>query len=34
MEGKKKNQGRDRVLSFFAINNLEGIGEKGGNEVK
>ena len=25
---------RERELTFFAMNNLEGIGEKVGNEVK
>ena len=25
---------RERVLTFFAMNNLEGIGERGGNKVK
>ena len=25
---------RERALTFFAMNNLEGIGERGGNEVK
>ena len=25
---------RERVLTFFAMNNLEGIEERGGNEVK
>ena len=25
---------RERELTFFAMNNLEGIGERGGNEVK
>ena len=25
---------RERVLTFVAMNNLEGIGERGGNEVK
>ena len=25
---------RERVLTFFAMKNLEGIGERGGNEVK
>ena len=42
--GKKKHQKRqnwrerererERELTFFAMNNLEGIGERGGNEVK
>ena len=26
--------GRKRVLTIFAVNNLEGIGERGRNEVK
>ena len=25
---------RERVLSFFVVDNLEGIGKRGGNEVK
>ena len=25
---------RERVLTFFVVNNLERIGERGGNEVK
>ena len=25
---------RERELTFFVVNNLEGIGERGGNEVK
>ena len=25
---------RERELTFFAMNNFEGIGERGGNEVK
>ena len=39
--GKKKasketklERDRERELTFFAMNNLEGIGERGGNEVK
>ena len=31
---EKKKLQRERVLTFFAMNNLEGIGERGGNEVK
>ena len=34
---RKKNwreRERERVLTFFAMDILEGIGERGGNEVK
>ena len=31
---KEKQNWRERVLTFFAMNNLEGIGERGGNKVK
>ena len=31
---KERERERERVLTFFAINNLEGIGERGENEVK
>ena len=30
----KLERERERQLTFFAMNNLEGIGERGGNEVK
>ena len=30
----KLERERERELTFFAMNNLEGIGERGGNEVK
>ena len=30
----KLERERERVLTFFVMNNLERIGEKGGNEVK
>ena len=30
----KLERERERELAFFAMNNLEGIGERGGNEVK
>ena len=30
----KLERERERVLTFVAMNNLEGIGERGGNEVK
>ena len=29
-----RERGRERELTFFVVNNLEGIGERGGNEVK
>ena len=31
---RERERERERVLTFFAINNLEGIGERGENEVK
>ena len=30
----ERERERERELTFFAMNNLEGIGERGGNEVK
>ena len=30
----ERERERERVLTFVAMNNLEGIGERGGNEVK
>ena len=30
----KLERERERVLTFFAMNHLEGIGERGGNKVK
>ena len=32
--GGERERERERVLTFFAMKNLEGIGERGGNEVK
>ena len=31
---RERERERERELTFFAMNNLEGIGERGGNEVK
>ena len=31
---RERERERERDLPFFAMNNLEGIGERGGNEVK
>ena len=30
----ERERERERALTFFAMNNLEGIGERGGNEVR
>ena len=30
----RRERERERVLTFFAMNHLEGIGERGGNKVK
>ena len=30
----ERERERERELTFFVVNNLEGIGERGGNEVK
>ena len=31
---RERERERERELTSFAMNNLEGIGERGGNEVK
>ena len=31
---RERERERERGLTFFAMNNLEGIGERGGNGVK
>ena len=31
---RERERERERELTFFAMNNLEGIGERSGNEIK